>query len=183
MTGLKDLLRLDRARHSLVALAVAGALGVTGFLNPLDWLIWATHGRILERPASGEIVFVGGVDDLSDPTRPQHRRALARLIEGLNDAGAEKVFLDIQLEELSDTGADEALRRALERSERNYLVDRFKSTVAGPRMLSTIPLVAGASARVVAIQRLDLFGWTWSSDRGAVIDGAFRQSFAGALAD
>ena len=183
MTRLKDLLRIDRARHFLVALAMAATLGAIEFLEPLDWLIWNPHARLVERQASGEIVFVGGVDDLSDPTRPQHRRDLARLLDGLGNAGAERIFLDVRLEKPSDTHADQALQQAIARDQRTYLVDRFKSTVAGPRMLSTIPSIAGAAPRVVARQRLDAFGWTWSASRGSIDDGTLHQSFAGALAN
>lgn len=182
MTGLKDLLRIERARHFLVALAIAATLGVTGFLNPIESLIWASHARTLEREASGQIVFIGGVDDLADPTRPERRRTLATLINKLTASGAHRVFLDVRLDEGSEAAADNALRRSLEQSDRTYLVDRFQTTVTGPRMLSTIPAVSGSSPRVVARQRLDLFGWTWAADQGSIDAGRLRQSFAGGLA-
>src|SRR5690606_37956388 len=112
MTGLKDLLRLDRARHFLVALAVAGALGAIGLFAPLDWLIWTGHSRIVERPASGETVFVAAAEDLSEPTKPERRLSLSTLIDELSKAGAERIFLDVRFAQPSALAADEALKRS-----------------------------------------------------------------------
>ena len=183
MTGLKDLLRIERARHFLVALVIAATLGVTGFLNPLDWLTWATHARLFERQASGDIVFIGAIDDLSDAAVPQHRRDLAMLVDQLGAAGTEKIFLDVRLDQQSSPDADQALKRSIEANDRVYWVDRLRTTVAGLRMQSTIPSLAEPTPHVVAMQPIDLFGWTWWANRGWEHDGTLRQSFAGALAD
>lgn len=172
-----------RIRHFLAAAIAALTLGVTGLLAPLDWLIWASHARTVDRPASGEIVFVGGVDDLADPTRPEHRRQLATLIDGLSSAGAGKIFLDVRLEEPSERRADQTLARSIERSGRVSLVETYSTTVTGPRIISTIPSIAGTAPRVVSKQLLIPIGWTWMADHGSVDDGVFRQSFPAALAD
>ncbi len=182
MTGLKDLLRIERARHFLVALAIAATLGVTGFLNPLDWFIWSSHARLLERDASGEIIFVGASDDLSDASEPAHRYDIAHLIEGLVAADAERIFVDVRLEKTSEKDADEAVRTALNQT-RVFLVERFRTTPTGPRMISTLPAIAGGAAHVVAREMLDPFGWTWTAELGHREDGALHQSLAGALAN
>lgn len=183
MTGLKDLLRIERARHFLVALAIAATLGVTGFLNPMEWLIWASHARVVERPASGDIIFIAGGDNITDPTRPGQRRDLARLVSGLTSAGVEKIFLDVRLEEASDPAADRALRTAIGASGRTYFVDRFKTVLDGLEKRATLPAVAGDAPRVVSKQRTDLFGWVWSANLGLVQGGKLQQSFAAGLAD
>ena len=183
MTGLKDLLRIERARHFLVALAIAAALGVTGFLNPMDWLIWASQAKLVERPASKDIIFISGADNLADPARPQQRRDLARLISGLTSAGAERIFLDVRFEEPSDPATDRMLRMAIGRSGRTYLVDRYKTVLDGLEKQTTLPAIAGAAPRVVSKQRTDLFGWVWSANLGLVEGGQLQQSFAAGLAD
>src|SRR5690606_20190651 len=165
------------------ALAVAGALGAIGLFAPLDWLIWTGHSRIVERPASGETVFVAAAEDLSEPTKPERRLSLSTLIDELSKAGAERIFLDVRFAQPSALAADEALKRSIEESGRTYLVDRFQTTVAGPRMLSTIEPVAGSAPSVVARHRHNLFGWAWWADSGSVEEGEFRQSLASALAD
>src|SRR5690606_37314759 len=76
MTGLKDLLRIERARHFLVALAIAATLGAVGFFGPADWLIWNLQAQTFQRPASGEIVYVESAVNLADPAFPEERVAL-----------------------------------------------------------------------------------------------------------
>src|SRR5690606_30814564 len=183
MAGLKDRLRTERIRHFLVALVVSVVLGVTGLLAPIDWVVWVSHMRIPERQASGEIVYIGADRDLTDPAHPNSRLELARLIGRLDAAGADKIFLDVIIQRPSLPSADEALADAIERSGRTYLVERFRTTAAGPRMMSSIPEIARSAPHVVAREWVEPFGYIWFAELGFWEIGKFRQSFAAGLAE
>lgn len=182
MAGLKDRFRTERIRHFLVAFVVSVVLGVTGLVAPIDWVIWSSQMRISERPASGDIVFIGAERDLTDPAHPGSRLDLARLVKGLNAAGADKVFLDVILQQPSVPAADEALADAIEQSERTFLVQRFRTTSAGPRMTSTMQQIAGSAPQVVAREWVAPYGYIWFAELGSQEAGGFLQSLPAALA-
>ena len=183
MAGLKDRFRTERIRHFLVAFVVSVAMGVTGLLAPIDWVVWSSQMRISERPASGDIVFIGAERDLTDPAHPGSRLTLARLVEGLSAAGADKVFLDVILQQPSVPAADEALADAIEKSERTFLVQRFRTTPSGPRMISTSPALARSIPQFVAREWVEPYGYIWFADLGFPVADEFRQSLAAALAE
>src|SRR5690606_11179343 len=166
MAGLKDRLRTERIRHFLVALVVSVVLGVTGLLAPIDWVVWASQMRIPERPASGEIVYIGAERDLTDPAHPNSRIELARLIEGLDAAGADRIYLDVVLHRSSRAQADRTLAEAIAESGRTFMVARFITTHVGSKMTSTLPSVAGAAPQVVAREWVEPFGYVWFSEQG-----------------
>lgn len=182
MAGLKDRLRTERIRHFLVALVVSVVLGVTGLLAPIDWVVWASQMRIPERPASGEIVYIGAERDLTDPVHPNSRIELARLIEGLDTAGADRIYLDVILHRSSRAQADRTLAEAIAESGRTFMVARFITTHVGSKMTSTLPSVAGAAPQVVAREWVEPFGYVWFSEQGLYGEGGYRQSLAAALA-
>src|SRR5690606_40142161 len=82
-----------------------------------------------------------------DPAHPNSRIELARLIEGLDAAGADKIFLDVIIQRSSSRDADEMLAAAIERS-RAHLVQRFRNTPFGPRMMANSPEIGGFSSRI-----------------------------------
>jgi len=182
MAGLKDRLRTERIRHFLVALVVTAILGAVEFFAPIDWMVWMSQARIHDRPASGEIVFIGAERDLTDPTNPSNRLDLARLLSGLDEAGADKVILDVILQRRSTVEADQALAEAIEQSGRTYLVRRMVTTSVGAKMAVTLPDLAGSAPQLTAREWVDPFGATWFAHLGWDEPGGFQQSVPAALA-
>lgn len=182
MAGLKDRFHTERIRHFLVAFVVSVVLGVTGALAPLDWLIWTSQMRTPADAASGDIVFVGADRDLTEPGTPSNRTELAELIHGLNQEGVDRIFVDVILQRPSSPSADQALTEAIAESDRIFMVRRFITSPVGPRMASTLPLIAGSARQVVAREWVDPFGSTWFAELGSDEPGGFQPSLAASLA-
>ena len=96
--------------------AVVAGLYLGGVLQPLENRLADARYRILERPASADVVLVT-IDPPSLRTLdvwPWPRGYHATLIENLLDAGARRVGLDIDFSSRSDRDEDFELARALE---------------------------------------------------------------------
>ncbi len=127
--------RTERLLHafwaSLVSLAMAGAM----FLEPVDWMIWASQSRFSNVPASGDIVYVQADSTLADPAAPARRIELAEALDRLRAQGAARVYLDVVFP--ANRGAPEAdaqLAGALDRwGSRAALVNRIDVSPEGNR--------------------------------------------------
>src|SRR5690606_26625697 len=107
---------------------------------------------------------------------------LARLIEGLDAAGADRIYLDVVLHRSSRAQADRTLAEAIAESGRTFMVARFITTHVGSKMTSTLPSVAGAAPQVVAREWVEPFGYVWFFEQGLYGEEGYRQSLAAALA-
>lgn len=127
--------RTERLLHafwaSLVSLAMAGAM----FLEPVDWMIWASQSRFSNVPASGDIVYVQADSTLADPAAPARRIELAEALDRLRAQGAARVYLDVVFP--ANRGAPEAdaqLAGALDRwGPRAKFVNRIDISPEGNR--------------------------------------------------
>ena len=82
-------------------------------LDPLDQVAWMIEANLVSQPFSGEVVLIGADDDLADPRTPQVRQQLATLIDRLDEAGAEEVYVNVVFDERSSAEADQALNTAM----------------------------------------------------------------------
>jgi EAL domain-containing protein (putative c-di-GMP-specific phosphodiesterase class I)/CHASE2 domain-containing sensor protein len=110
--------------------AVAGLVfGLIGFGEIAeDWLRVARN-RLHWHNASGDIVLVK-IDDQSLRTIgrwPWPRREFARIVDKLDDAGANRIFFDITLYDPTNGQDDRIFADALQRSKHVYLAARVRS--------------------------------------------------------
>jgi EAL domain-containing protein (putative c-di-GMP-specific phosphodiesterase class I)/CHASE2 domain-containing sensor protein len=183
MTFLKHLWRGDRTRHALIAAMVAALLGAVDFFEPLRPREWQMQAQIAPRSASGDVVFVETRDDPSDPANAQARREVASLVDRLTQAGARRIFVNIIFDRSGDPEADEVLRKAIARSGRTVLVQRYMTTFAGERIRYTLPSIAGSAPQAVNKRWFSPFGYNWSEPHSAIVDGALLPSVSAAIAE
>jgi diguanylate cyclase len=87
-----------------------------GFLQPADDLLRDARERLRQQHASGDIVIVA-IDDTSLERMakwPWPRRYHARIIDNLNELGAERIFFDVDFSSQTNPVDDGALARALD---------------------------------------------------------------------
>lgn len=171
----------ERVRHALIAAALAAVLGAVGATIPLDNSIWAAQALSTPRTASGDVILLAAQEDLEDPANARARTELASLIDRLDEAGAQKIIVNIVFDQPGQQGADDALREAISRSGRIVLVQRFVTTAAGDRVIATIDEIAGSSAQAISKQWVDPFGYSWTANYSVVIDGQVLQSLPAAI--
>ncbi|BBC72136.1 conserved hypothetical protein [Altererythrobacter sp. B11] len=159
MAALVEIWRNQRARHVAIAAAIAFLLGIADVLMPVSTFTWAMQSRFSPRDASGEIVFIGAKDDLADPTNPQRRAALARLLVDLAEYRPAKVFLNTIFDSPGTPASDRALRAAIS-STPTVLVSRHTTTVNGEETIGTIPAIAGDAPAVISKEWVDALGFT-----------------------
>ena len=63
MRRLREIWQAARVRHALIAAALALFCGALGLLSPLNGQWWGVQSLAVQRPASGEIIFVGAASD------------------------------------------------------------------------------------------------------------------------
>ena len=119
---------ITRLRHALLAGLIVLVLSFLSVFKPFDQLIWVAQARLASFEASGDIVFVGAEEDLTDPQFPQRREKLARAITRLKEAGARSVYLDMAFEEPSRPQSDRALNEALREFEGEAFLIRSLTT-------------------------------------------------------
>jgi EAL domain-containing protein (putative c-di-GMP-specific phosphodiesterase class I) len=141
------------------------------------------QAEIAPRRASGDIVFIEAGNNPSDPTNPQARREIARLVDRLTQAGSHKIFLDITFDQPSTPKADEALGRAIARSGRTVLTQYYVTTFAGERVRYTLPQIAGTAPQAIVKELVSPFRYVWYEPSFAVIDGALLPSLPAAIAE
>ncbi|MXP41045.1 EAL domain-containing protein [Altererythrobacter soli] len=181
MTLLKHLWRSERARHALIAAALAALLGSIDFFEPARPREWQMHAQIASRPASGDIVFVEIRDDPSNPSNVQARREVAGLVSGLTQAGARKIVLNIVFDRPAGAQVDQALRDSIARSGRTVLAQGYVKAAAGERLRRTLPEIAGSAPQAINKRWLSPFGYQWFESYSAVADGLILPSVPAAI--
>lgn len=153
----------ERVRHVVVAAAITLALAFATILELPDKLGWITQSRIAEREASGEIVFVAAREDVTDPAYPQRRVALAQAMREAAAQGADRIFLDIVIDEPSTPSADRELAEAIEElGDRVVLVERHLSDLDSvDRVHAPLASIAGDARLVPSKREIDFLGFTW----------------------
>ncbi len=182
MTGENVLLSNVRLRHAAVAFALAVLIGVSGFVGPLNGLLWATQARIIQHPASGDIVYVGAEGDIASPANVGARAELAETVDRLSALGASRIFIDIPFERPGAPTEDRLLNEAALRSGVTTFVDRYSTRGAGESLIASTPSVAQGLPSVVRKEWVGLLGYTWTASYSVTVGGKTYPSFPAALA-
>ena len=101
----------ERIKHASWAGLIALVLSFLSVLDVGDQFTWLTQSRIASFQASGDIVYIGSQDDLTDPAFPERREKLADTLDVLREAGADRVYVDVVFERSTDpiSGAKDGL--------------------------------------------------------------------------
>ena len=173
-------------RQVLIAGLVTLVLSAAMILDPLDQFGWLVQSNLATKAPSGDIVYVGVDQDIEDPDQPEYRRNLARLIERLDEAGAEAVYVNLLFEQASeDPAADRALNDALKAfGENAYITIRKGPDFSGDTTTfrSTGAITEGLR-QVVAEDQYSYLGITWSMPFASSSQGNILPGLAAAMAE
>ncbi len=155
--------RLERVRHVAWAGAIALVLLAVTIFQPIDQLGWTIQSRIASESASGDIVFVGSDADLSDHEQPRGRQQLAQLLDRLDDAGVDAVYVDYVFDRASDSETDSELNAALrDFSGEAYLVRDMETNLNGQLELTdNVPSIGEGVAQVGSRGWANYLGYIW----------------------
>lgn len=166
--------------------ALAGVIfGLIGFGEVAeDWLRIARNS-FHEHKASGDVVIVK-VDDAAlreYGNWPWPRRLDAQLVDRLTDAGAKRIYFDINFSYPSDAANDEAFAEALRRSGRVTLAARFKAGPSDGTKLNSRPLPAFAKHAGIATLSVqyNYQNAIWRLPYAVTMDNQHVPSFAAAI--
>ncbi len=121
----------ERLKHVAWAGLISLVLQVLTLILPFDQLAWTLQSRLGSSQASGEIVFVGAQEDLTDPQFPARRQELAELVERIDRAGAKNIYVDILFDQRAGT-PDNALNTALQNTQgRAFLTETMRTGLNG----------------------------------------------------
>jgi EAL domain-containing protein (putative c-di-GMP-specific phosphodiesterase class I)/GGDEF domain-containing protein len=162
---------------------VAALLGGIDFFEPLRPAEWQVQAYIAPQSASGDIIFIEASEDPNSPASAHIRQEFAALIDGLTAAGAHKILLNEIFDHPATPGVDEALRKAIDRSERTVLAQHYLTTPAGERVRFTIPRIGGSASPAIRMQRRSPFGYVWFVPYSAVINGTLLPTLPAAIAE
>lgn len=153
----------QRLLHALIAAAITVVMVLSTVVMTADRVAWNLQSRIAESPASGEIVFVGVQEDVTDPAFPERRERLAQALQELDRLGAERVFLDIVIDEPSTPASDTELGDAIASlGDRVYLTERYVTGMSGDlQPKSTIPSIVDDNNVIGSLRIVDLLGFSW----------------------
>ncbi|MFB0612406.1 EAL domain-containing protein [Aurantiacibacter poecillastricola] len=154
---------VERVRHVAFAGLIALVLYLMTALDPIDQFTWAIQSRISHEEASGQIAFIGTDDTITDPAIPEGRRRLANLIDRLDEAGVEAVYVDLLFDAGSEEEADRSLNRALaEFSGEAVLVRDLVTGFDGDQVMrDNSPLIKSGIAEVTVDSWVSYLGYTW----------------------
>lgn len=175
---------LERVRHVAWAGLIALAFHAVTLFEPVDQILWVVQSRIASEPASGEIVFVGSDMDLGAANAAGGREALADLVDRMDDAGAEAVYVDFVFEDPTSAQADAALNQSLRRfSGESYLIRDLDTGLNGEDVLRTSrPEIAGGVRQVGSQEWVSYLGYTWDMQYNLTVDGEMLPNFATQMA-
>ena len=170
MSIVSRILPNERARHVVIAGAVAFVLVFLDFLAPLDRMIWLIESRLGTHEVSGEFVFVEADKNIADPTYPERRLELADSLIALNESAVDRILIDMVFDEASTLEADERLASAIAAlGDKAILTKRLQRGLGEPE--ETIDEIAGATAVAVDQTWVDFTNLVWDTRFAVEIDG------------
>ncbi|WP_394730811.1 EAL domain-containing protein [Altererythrobacter sp. GH1-8] len=174
-----------RLRHALWAGLLAFAFLTLAFFEPVDQVLWGVQSRLADEPASGRYAYVGADRDLADPYSPDRRSELAELLNKLDRAGVERVYLDFAFDQESSEIHDAALAGAVAALESRvaFVVDTKATLDESVTARHTIPAIRGNAPELINREQTDIFGFVWSFQRSGEVQGKRYESLASALLD
>lgn len=161
--GKKRMGATERISHATWAGLVALVLSVSTLLLPFDELTWVLQSRMVQFPVSGDIVYVGSSEDMTDPQEPQRRVELAEALDSLRTGGVDRVYLDMSFPRPSTVQADARLNQALRAfGGRAFLVRAaFHDPNGEPVFPQNAPQIAAAIPQVGTYRWRDFMGYVW----------------------
>lgn len=154
----------QRIRQAALAGLIALVIAFLSVFEFVDQLTWLTQSRMASFKASGEIVYVGARDDLTDPAFPQRRKQLAETLDLLKASGAERVYVDMVFDRPSDAEADSELNAALRAFNGDaFLVRKMETNLNGEvEPSNSVPAVSNGVAGVGSLRWRNYLGYTWA---------------------
>ena len=177
--------RFQRAKHVLWAGAIALACMVVGLFQPLDQVLWVAQSRVAQTQASGDIVFIGSEEDLTDPADPERRLRLARLVNRLDQAGVADLYVDLVFDQPTEARVDGALNRELrEFGGEAFLVENAETSATGERRVQrSTALIARGVQPVGGDLFKNFLGYAWYGDRAVETEEGTLPNIAAQIAD
>jgi len=157
--------RFERLRHVVWAGVTSLVLAASVLLSPLNQITWMIQSRLVATQASGDIVLISSEQDLSDPDFPGRRADLARLVERLDAAGAQSVYIDSVFDRPTTAAIDNRLNAALRGfNGRAYLVQETRDNLNGQtqRVRSIAAIGEGVQQVGGALYR-NFTGFVWDA--------------------
>jgi diguanylate cyclase len=179
--------RARRRRLLLVALLVCFMTGLIGLGQPLENQLRIVRNLLHPQPASGDIVIVA-IDDRSLAeinSWPWPRRVHAALVDRLAEAGARRIFFDIDFSSRTNAEDDRIFADALRRHSGKVvlavhnLTDRNSGKKAS---VVPLPMFAPYVDTGSIVVRFDYSGVVWYVPYAAETGGEVGPSFAAKLA-
>lgn len=163
----------ERISHATWAGLIALVLSVSTLLLPFDELTWVLQSKIANFRVSGDIVYVGSSEDLTDPQEPQRRVELAEVLDSLRESGVNRVYVDMAFARPSTVAADERLNQALSAFDgRAYLVRTANDDARGePVFPQNVPQVASGIPAVGTYRWRNYMGYSWELRGVALASG------------
>lgn len=134
------------ALAAVIAALLAVGLHTRGWLQPIELAIQEVRYLLLQRQASGEIVFVD-IDASSLRTVgvwPWARGLHGELVDRLRAAGASEIYFDIDFSTFSDPAEDSKFAAALQRAEGSAYLAVFRQpsdpALPAEKRLTNIPI-------------------------------------------
>lgn len=157
--------RSERFTHALWAGVAALVLSFIALFEPLDTVVWATQDRMVNEPASGDIVLVTSEEDLADVRHPGRRSELAAVVRQLDAAGAEGVYIDQVFGQATNSIHDRELNSALrEFSGEAYLVSKMERSANGTsRIAQSVPAIREGIGEVGSSLFIWYAGYVWDT--------------------
>ena len=177
-----------RGLRTALLFAIIVALDYAGLFAPFDTQLADLRFHHIKRPASQTLTIVGlDPDSLQQFGQwPLPRSTFATVIDNLIAAGAKQVALDVDFSARSTYREDEAFHRAISNADGKVILPTFVQLVSinGGTLKETQPNEAISLDAVFASANLlpERSGVVRKGIYGYEIDGAYRQSLAGALA-
>ncbi|WP_237437510.1 EAL domain-containing protein [Alteraurantiacibacter aestuarii] len=150
-------------RHAFWAGLIALVLSFLTVFDVFDQLTWVAQSRLATFEASGDIVYVGTDEDLTDPGYPQRRVELAETLDRLREEGVSRVYIDMVFNRPSTVKADEVLNAAMRAGGENIvLVQNYATGLNGEDRLERSASSVSRNVAQVATNRWENYlGFTW----------------------
>ena len=174
----------ERLKHVLWAAAIALVLMLSTMLEPFDQFVWASQSRVIDRPASGDIVFVSSDEDIADQTAPKRREQLTETLKLLRRAGVSKVFIDTVFARPSEAIVDSNLNREMrEWGPDLILVNRYTDRLTGRETVTrSTPAIAHNVPSIDGRRTISSFGFVWDLESSISTAEGAAPSLAAAMA-
>ena len=175
---------LERLRHVLMAVAISCLAFWLTVFDPVDKTLWMFQSKLAGSKASGDIVYIGSNDAITDPLLGHRRIDLAKALAELDRRGVGKVYLDMAFEDTSIAQADAALAKAIaDLGPRIAIADQVVLDNRGNTMVQrSLPAIAGSATRVASDRRnTSYFGVRWSIEYGMSVDGNWLPTTAASM--